>query len=221
VSKHIDTVYVVPKAHRDKRLTSIFMELLSLEGTTILHFRYIVPVGQSVEMILDLPFMMLEETLSTRFLLREKQVDCSIYLTWLLRTQLKNSGSIPPLYTRSDDSACTTQAPPQQMNPPQPNAWLASSHPNWNNLPPPPGWAPPQNPPGPARPPPGSPAASAIFDGKDRLALKDDWYLIRGGDSFFLEHGTAALDLPASQISDNPAGDDCSNGRYGDYDEDT
>ena len=109
----------------------------------------------------------------------------------------------------ADYSTCTSPpAPPAAAAPPA--QWIASSHPNWNNQLPP-GWQPPlpPNPPQPPPPPPapaapaaGSPAATAIFDGKDRLELKDDWFLIRGPDSaFFLEHATTSLDPPGSQLS--------------------
>jgi len=108
----------------------------------------------------------------------------------------------------ADYSTCTSaNAPQPAANAPPPNPWIACSHPNWNNQPPP-GWQPPpppNPPPPPPRPAPGSPAATAIFDGKDRLELKDSWFLIRGPDSsFFLEHATTSLDVPASQLCTPP-----------------
>ena len=75
------------------------------------------------------------------------------------------------------------------------NPWLASSHP---------GWAPPQAaPPAPAAPPgpPNPAAATAVYDGRDRLTLQNNWFLIKGGDDFFLEHASVGLDIPGSQMS--------------------
>ena len=53
------------------------------------------------------------------------------------------------------------------------------------------------------------PASSAVswatFDGKDKLELRDSWYLIHGGNGeFFLEHASTALDLPPSRICKFP-----------------
>jgi hypothetical protein len=73
--------------------------------------------------------------------------------------------------------------------------WLASSHP---------GWAPPQAAPAPPPPPPGPPnpvAATAVYDGRDRLTLQNNWFLIKGGDDFFLEHAASTLDIPAGDMS--------------------
>jgi hypothetical protein len=73
--------------------------------------------------------------------------------------------------------------------------WLASSHP---------GWAPPGAAPAPPAVTPGRPnpvAATAVYDGRDRLTLQNHWFLIKGGDDFFLEHAHAGVDLAASEMS--------------------
>jgi len=75
------------------------------------------------------------------------------------------------------------------------NPWVASSHP---------GWAPPQAAPIAAAPPPGPPnpaAATAVYDGRDRLTLQNNWFLIKGGDDFFLEHASVGLDIQGSEMS--------------------
>ena len=76
------------------------------------------------------------------------------------------------------------------------NGWLASSHPSWNS-------SPATSPP----PPPPTPQASSaggIFDGKDRIKLKEEeWFLIKGGDQYFLEHATSGLDVSSSQVGNS------------------
>jgi hypothetical protein len=71
--------------------------------------------------------------------------------------------------------------------------WLASSH----------AGSPPQAAPGPPPAPPGppNPVAATAVDGQDRLTLQNNWFLIKGGDDFFLEHATSGLDIPARDMS--------------------
>jgi hypothetical protein len=80
-------------------------------------------------------------------------------------------------------------------DPYQPAAW-ANQPPGWNNRPPNTATWPPLM----IRP--ASAAVSwAAFDGKDKLELRDGWYLIYGGNGeFFLEHATSALDLSPKTI---------------------
>ena len=47
-----------------------------------------------------------------------------------------------------------------------------------------------------------SPVSWATFDGKDKIELRENWFLIHGGDGeFFLEHATNTLDISAAKIS--------------------
>jgi hypothetical protein len=91
---------------------------------------------------------------------------------------------VHPFVNDVNCSLCTAARPAQGANP-----WIASSHPNWPGAPPIPAPA------GAGPIPPNSPAASAVFDGQDRIALKDGWFLIKGGEHFFLEHSTTEPDL--------------------------
>src|SRR5271168_3079297 len=103
---------------------------------------------------------------------------------------------------------CTSSGAPAPAAPPPPqNPWLASSHPGWNNAFAPPVPAPPPPPAAPPPPPPGSSAAAAIFDGKDRLTLRNGWSLLRSNEgAFFLEQTTSSLDLwGTAQLGNSPS----------------
>jgi hypothetical protein len=74
--------------------------------------------------------------------------------------------------------------------------WLQSSNPNW---------AAPLAPPAFLPGPPNHVAATAVYDGPDRLKLRNDWFLIKDGDEFFLENTHAQLDIAPSELSTSPS----------------
>lgn len=124
-----------------------------------------------------------------------------------LRDAAQRLWTFGPSFTLSDGySVCTTAGAAAPAAPPPPqNPWLASSHPGWNNAPvnvP----RPPPPPPPPPRPAPGTPAAAAIFDGKDRLTLRNGWSVLRSSEgAFFMEQTTSTLDLwDTKQLSTFP-----------------
>lgn len=96
----------------------------------------------------------------------------------------------------SNSRLCTQSSQSQSAN------W-ANTPPGWNSRPsltstwPPPAISPSR---------PINPAVSwAVFDGKDRITLKDGWFLIYGGDGeFFLEHASSGLDLSPNRICTFP-----------------
>jgi len=93
----------------------------------------------------------------------------------------------------TDDRNCTAN---NQAQPPGQNQWGAPVA-GWNNNPggnwPQPGLVPPLV--------PARPNSPATFDGKDRITIKEGWFLIRGDGSFFVEHAGTGLDLPAKDMS--------------------
>jgi hypothetical protein len=47
--------------------------------------------------------------------------------------------------------------------------------------------------------------ATAVYDGRDRLTLQNNWFLIKDGDDFYLEHAHTGLDIGADELSISPS----------------
>ena len=103
----------------------------------------------------------------------------------------------------TDCRMCTSAGPPAPTPIPPLNPWVVASHPTPPiNVP-----LPPPPPPPPPGPPPGTPAAATIFDGQDRLTLRQGWSLLRSPEgAFFMEQTiSSSLELwGLNQLSNAP-----------------
>src|SRR5438045_2804272 len=121
---------------------------------------------------------------STPYLLNGIRRQCLRCLTNRPKSQPKSIGSRSCLEL-TDDRNCTATNQPQA---PGQNQWGAPGA-GWNNNPggnwPQPGLTPPLV--------PARPKSPATFDGKDRITIKEGWFLIRGDGSFFVEHAGTGL----------------------------